>query len=112
MTLPDPPPPEIDPQDLADLRTGLAPYVILDVREAWETRLANFPEAVHIPLGSLAGGEAALPRDRFLVVVCHHGRRSEAATRHLRGLGFRRATNLVGGIDAWATDVDPDMPRY
>jgi rhodanese-related sulfurtransferase len=112
VTLSDPPPLEIDPQDLADLRTGLAPYVILDVREDWETRLANFPEAVHVPLGSLAASEAALPRDRLLVVVCHHGRRSWAATRHLRSLGFTRATNLSGGIDAWATDVDPDMPRY
>jgi rhodanese-related sulfurtransferase len=112
VTLPDPPPSEIDPQDLADLRTGLAPYAILDVREDWETKLADFPEAIHIPLGSLAGNEVALPRDRFLVVVCHHGRRSGLATRHLRSLGFTRATNLSGGIDAWATDVDPGMPRY
>ena len=26
--------------------------------------------------------------------------------------GFKKLNHLHGGIDAWATDVDPDMARY
>jgi rhodanese-related sulfurtransferase len=26
--------------------------------------------------------------------------------------GFERVYNLTGGIDAWAREVDPTMPRY
>ena len=27
-------------------------------------------------------------------------------------LGFDKLTNLAGGIDAWAINVDREMPRY
>jgi rhodanese-related sulfurtransferase len=111
VTPPEQPPFEIGPRDLAELRAGIAPYAILDVREPWDVALASFPEAIHVPLAALTGSETSLPRDRILVVVCHHGQRSWLATRHRRGQGFTRATNLCGGIDAWST-VAPTVPRY
>jgi rhodanese-related sulfurtransferase len=30
----------------------------------------------------------------------------------LRAAGFSRVRSLRGGIDAWATEVDPSVPRY
>jgi rhodanese-related sulfurtransferase len=38
--------------------------------------------------------------------------RSAMAVGLLRRNGFGGATNLTGGIAAWAADVDPSMPRY
>jgi rhodanese-related sulfurtransferase len=112
VTLPDPPPLEIDPAELAKLRGGPAAYMVLDVREAWELEICGFPEAIHVPLGALAGRERELPQDRPLVVVCHSGHRSLLATRHLRELGLSRAVNLRGGVEAFALEVDPGMSRY
>ncbi len=112
MTLPHPPPLEIDPAELAELRAGSAAYAVLDVREAWELEICGFPEAIHLPLGALSGRERELPQDRALVVVCHSGRRSLLATRHLRELGLSRAVNLRGGVEAFALEVDPGMSRY
>lgn len=112
MPLPEPPPLEIAPGDLAKLRAGVAPHAVLDVRELWEIEVAAFPEAIHVPLAALPASLADLPGDRTLVVVCHHGQRSWLATRLLREQGFAHATNLAGGIDAWAMSVDPSMPRY
>lgn len=112
MTTADDPPLEIAPQQLAQLRAAGAPLAILDVREPWELAISGFPEAIHVPLGELAGREAELPRDRPIVVVCRSGRRSLLATRHLRGQGLDKVTNLAGGIEAWALTVDPKMPRY
>lgn len=106
------PPLEIDPQHLAELRAAGEPLAILDVREPWELAICGFAEAIGVPLGELAGREAELPRDRLLVVVCHTGRRSLLATRHLRQLGMARVTNLKGGVEGWALTVDPAMPRY
>jgi len=40
------------------------------------------------------------------------GNRSAMALQCLRQAGFRKVKNLVGGIDAWAREIDPPMPRY
>ena len=79
---------------------------------SWELEICGFAEAIHLPLGALAGREPELPRDRPLVVVCHTGRRSLVATRHLRRLGWSRAVNLRGGVEAYALEVEPGMARY
>jgi len=105
-------PPEIEPGALAGLRQGAEPYALLDVREPWELEICGFPEAIHLPLGTLAGREHELPRDRPLVVVCHHAQRSLLATRYLRQRGLARAVNLRGGVEAYALEVDPAMARY
>jgi monothiol glutaredoxin len=52
------------------------------------------------------------PRDRPIVVYCHHGVRSLSAAEGLASAGFRDVSNLVGGIEAWSIDVDPDVARY
>jgi rhodanese-related sulfurtransferase len=97
---------------LAALRRSGTPYALVDVREPWELEICRFSEAVSVPLAFLPDAIAGLPRDRPLVVVCHHGVRSRQATLLLRELGFRQALNLSGGIDAWAREVDPDMAVY
>jgi rhodanese-related sulfurtransferase len=40
--------------------------------------------------------------DARVVLVCDHGYSSSLAARDLQGLGFARATDLVGGFEAWA----------
>lgn len=103
---------EIAPAELARLRQGAEPYAVLDVRELWELAICGFAEAIALPLGALGGHEHELPRDRTLVVICHSGRRSLLATRHLRQQGLERAVNLRGGVEAYALEVDPTMARY
>ena len=85
---------------------------VLDVREPWELEIASVEGAIAIPLGELTGRVGELPRDRPLAVMCHHGGRSAQATAWLRNQGFDRATNVAGGIDAWARTIDPTLSRY
>lgn len=107
--------------DVAALRTLLdegRPVALLDVREAWEHEICRIENSALIPLGQLAGrtGELDGPEDGGepapLVVICHHGMRSMQATLWLRQQGFANAVNLAGGIDAWASRIDPSMQRY
>jgi monothiol glutaredoxin len=51
-------------------------------------------------------------RDIALVFQCHHGIRSQNAAEYFRSQGFTNLSNLIGGIDAWSTAVDPSGPRY
>ena len=82
------------------------------MREPWEVALGALPEALAIPMNELPDRLDALPADRPLVVLCHHGQRSAHVTAWLRRLGYDNAVNLEGGIDAWARTVDPAMATY
>jgi adenylyltransferase/sulfurtransferase len=99
-------PGSVSPQQLAARHDD---YLLLDVREPWEAELVSLPGSMLVPLGSLDGAE--LPADRPIVVYCHHGIRSATARDALLARGLD-ATSLAGGIDAWARELDPSLPRY
>jgi len=88
-----------------------APLVV-DVREDWELERCALSDSMHVPMRELPARLGELPRDRDLVVVCHHGVRSRFAARFLAGAGYAPVFNLTGGVEAWAADVDPTLARY
>ncbi len=105
-------PPDMTVEELARrIEEGSAP-LILDVREQGELEICRMEGARHIPLGELADRLEELDPRQEVVVLCHHGYRSAYAVALLRRKGFVRARNLVGGIEAWAAEVDPTMVRY
>jgi rhodanese-related sulfurtransferase len=86
--------------------------VLLDVREDWEYSLAKLDGSTLIPLGTLPQSLSKLSHDSEIIAICHHGMRSADATNFLLQQGFPNVKNLVGGIDAWSTQVDGTVPRY
>ena len=85
---------------------------ILDVREPFEVEICQLAGAEKIPMRQIPENVSTLPRDVHLLVLCHHGARSMRVTQFLRGQGFTAVSNVAGGIDAWAQEVDPTLPRY
>ncbi len=37
---------------------------------------------------------------------------SQVAAQAFASNGHQNVYNLVGGIDAWSTEIDPQVPRY
>jgi adenylyltransferase/sulfurtransferase len=107
-------PVEIEVRAVKSLLDGAADFLFLDCREPAEHEIANIDGTTLIPMGQLVERVAELEehRARHIVVHCHHGGRSLQVTHWLRQQGFSKAQNMSGGIDAWATDVDPTLPRY
>jgi rhodanese-related sulfurtransferase len=103
---------QIGVEDLDGMRQAGTAMALLDVREPWEVEICRIEGSIDIPLGDLQERVGELPRDRPLVVMCHHGGRSAHATAWLRRNGFDNATNLEGGIDAWAREIDQTMKVY
>ena len=103
---------EIDVETLDRMRKAGETHTLVDVREAWERDICAVEGSVHIPLNQLPQRTGELPADRPLVIICHHGGRSAQAMMFLRQRGFGQATNLEGGIDAWARRIDPAMKAY
>ncbi len=94
------------------LKSEPGALVLLDVREDDERATAAIEPSLHIPMNSVADRLSELPRDRRIVVYCHHGGRSFAVASYLETEGFENVTNLTGGIDEWSRIVDPKVPRY
>ncbi len=86
--------------------------MLVDVRPPPERALAS----VAVPFEGLEHGGLerllALPKDRPLAFLCHHGVRSAQAAEYFRAQGFVEVYNVVGGIEAWACEVDAKIPRY
>lgn len=104
--------PAIEVEILAAQLAVLDAPFLLDVREASEVVQCSIAGSVHIPLGQLPQRVSEVPRDRPIVVHCHHGGRSARAVLWLKQNGYENVVNLTGGIDAWACRVDPAMERY
>ncbi len=103
---------EITAQDLRDEWRRNPDLLLVDVREPHEYDIAHIDGAVPIPLGELPDRLAELDGHREIVTHCHHGARSLKALEILKAAGFSKVRSLRGGIDAWAVNVDPRLPRY
>ncbi|CAN0900985.1 Adenylyltransferase and sulfurtransferase MOCS3 [Linum grandiflorum] len=99
-------------------------YVLIDVRPAHHFKIVSLPNALNIPLPSM---EARVPeitsalkeveRSRGsggveLYVMCRRGNDSQRAVELLQKMGFPSAKDIVGGLEGWARDVDPNLPTY
>jgi adenylyltransferase/sulfurtransferase len=103
---------EITPRALQEkLRAG-DDIVILDVRNPEEAQISRIDGSILIPLGELPERVAELNTAAQLVVHCKMGGRSSRAVEFLRSVGFKKVKNLVGGINAWADEVDTTMAKY
>ncbi len=86
--------------------------LLVDVREPYETEICRIAGAELIPMREIPARMHDLPRGEHLLVICHVGSRSLRVTEFLRAQGFTAVSNVAGGIDAWAEQIEPAMRRY
>ena len=83
------------------LSSGAAPF-LLDVREPEEVAEDGaIVDSINIPMDDVERRLSEIPIDRDIVVICHLGARSACITTILNALGYDRAVNLRGGMEAW-----------
>ena len=87
------------------------PPVLLDVREPDEWEICHIEGALLMPLKTIPERVEALDPSEPIIAYCHHGMRSLHATKFLREKGFS-VQSMAGGINAWAKQIEPSMPRY
>jgi monothiol glutaredoxin len=107
-------PPRVKPLSAPELKAWLdesRPLQLVDVRTEEERAMAKI-DGSRLLDDSLRRELQALDKDTVLVFACHSGNRSQMAAQQFVSSGFKRVYNLTGGIDAWSTLVDPNVPRY
>ena len=87
-------------------------FLLLDVREKYEHDIVHVPDAKLIPVGELPSRMSELDSAQEIILLCKNGQRSAHALRLLREAGFSKMANVAGGIDAWAVEIDPSVPKY
>jgi len=105
---------QLDAPSAARMLEQEAPPLLVDVRTDMEWQIARIAGAKLIPLQEFGERWRELDglQDKPIILQCHHGMRSYQAAMFLREKGFSTLYNLVGGIDAWAAQVDPEVARY
>ncbi len=87
---------------------------LIDVREPFEYETARIAGSLFVPMRRIPEHMDApeLPREKLLLIHCHHGGRSLRVTEWLRSQGYPRVANVAGGIHAWSERIDPSIPTY
>jgi len=86
--------------------------LLLDVREPWEFEYCNIKDSILIPMGELPSKLDTLDSLRDTILICHHGIRSRKMGYYMEQAGFKNITNLDGGVEQWAEDIEITMKRY
>ncbi|KAL5802403.1 hypothetical protein ACOSQ4_030708 [Xanthoceras sorbifolium] len=102
-------------------------HVLVDVRPAHHFKIVSLPNSINVPLANL---EARLPEiskalkeeeeckadnsdsGASLYVICRRGNDSQRAVQCLQKMGFNSARDIIGGLESWAHDVEPNFPTY
>lgn len=103
---------EITPREVKELLSREDNCFLVDVREQREHDTARMDGATLIPLRDIPSNLARFEQASEIVLFCHHGMRSLDAAAWLRSQGVEGARSMAGGIERWAVEVDPRIPRY
>lgn len=103
------------------------PHILVDVRPQHHFKIVSLPGSMNIPLPSLEirlseissalrgeddeNGTKSRSAPR-LYVVCRRGNDSQRAVQYLHKMGFSSAKDIIGGLEGWAREVDPNFPTY
>src|SRR5437867_6479364 len=102
---------EITPREVAELLKQ-GKVKLLDVRSPQEYAIASIPGSLLVDQTVAQEIMQSWPKDTEIVTMCHHGMRSLDACAYLRGHGFTNTRSMMGGIDAWAVQIDSSIQRY
>lgn len=101
--------PEVPAVDVIEARRRhTAGARLIDVREAVEHNALRIPGTELMPLSTIREWFTTLDPDDELLFYCRTGQRSASVVHALTDqAGFTNATNVSGGVTAWA---EADLP--
>ncbi len=85
---------------------------VIDVREPFEYEIAHIDGVPLLPMSQIQRRFTELDPNSQYYFLCKVGARSMDVVDFLREQGFKYVKNVKGGTDAWAREIDPNMPRY
>jgi sulfur-carrier protein adenylyltransferase/sulfurtransferase len=107
---------EITVKELKKMIDSKEDFVLVDIREDFEQELCRLDSSILTSFSRFLKGDMLtfdnLDKNKKIILYCHTGNRSAYAIQILKKKGFTDLINLVGGIDAWAKEIDNKIPLY
>ncbi len=103
--------PEIQAEELKNRLDKGDNLFLLDVRDEYEFEISNIGGHL-IPLPELPRRLDELNASQEIVALCKMGPRGVKAVELLQKQGFKKVSNLRGGIHAWSDRVDRSVRKY
>ena len=85
---------------------------VIDVREPDEYEIAHIDGVPLLPMSQLQQRFTELDPNAQYYIHCKVGIRSLQAVGFLKQQGFKYLKSVKGGINAWAEEIDSNVPRY
>lgn len=94
---------DLDPKDFKSAYEASTDAVLIDVRTPPEIAETNIPGHIvmNIMEPDFAKQIAQLDREKDYYLYCRSGNRSGQACRYMASIGFKKLSNLKGGMIAW-----------
>jgi rhodanese-related sulfurtransferase len=102
----------IEPAELASLLKTDPSVRLVDVRSREEFEAVHLPESRLLSQDVMREIMADGSNTRPLVLIDHQGKQALDAAAYFMGHGLQNVRCLRGGLDAWAQEVDTNLPRY
>jgi rhodanese-related sulfurtransferase len=102
----------IAPKELAEWLEQDKTIRLLDVRSREEFEAVHLEGSVLLSQPVMQEILAEGTNTRPLVIIDHQGKQALDAAAYFMGHGLQNVRCLRGGLDAWANEVDPKLPRY
>jgi rhodanese-related sulfurtransferase len=69
--------------------------------------MSHIDGATHISVSDIGDKIQELDKNKFYLVYCQSGNRSNSAANTLRNSGFKNVSNMTGGIGSWGGNGYP-----
>ncbi|CAK9163906.1 unnamed protein product [Ilex paraguariensis] len=117
----------ISSKEYSEKVAGREAHILVDVRPTHHYKIVSLPNSMNIPLPTLEDRlpeiSSALKKEEerrgvntgssaCLYVICRRGNDSQRAVECLHKMGLTSAKDIIGGLETWAHDVDPNFPTY
>ncbi len=102
----------ISPAELAEWLQRDASVRLVDIRSREEFEAVNLKGSVLLSQNTMREILSEGTNSRPLVLIDHQGAQALDAAAYFQGHGLQNVRCLRGGLDAWASEIDPKIPRY
>jgi monothiol glutaredoxin len=113
VDLPQAPPPvkQMTVQELAK-KLDAGKITLVDIRGDDE-RARAFIESAEILTREVMDKLEQMPKDSEIAFLCQHGNASQGAAEYFRKKGFTKISNVTGGMQAWAQEINTSsLPSF
>jgi adenylyltransferase/sulfurtransferase len=102
----------LTPKEVKALMDSGEDVTLVDVRDPHEWDIVHLEDSQLIPMNEVIERVSEIPQQGNVILLCKVGARSAEVLRWLHSVGLTNTKHLAGGIDAWAVQIDPSLPRY